>query len=81
MLDENRSVMTGCPHCLHVLKNEYRSFGGRYEVQHHSQVIKRLIGDGSNRTHSVAVAEVHRLGKRRSLEWICERFQIRGGDG
>ena len=47
VLDENRSVMTRCPHCLHVLKNEYRSFGGRYEVQHHSQVIKRLIGDGS----------------------------------
>ena len=47
VVDENRSVMTGCPHCLHVLKNEYRSFGGRYEVQHHSQVIQRLISDGS----------------------------------
>jgi Fe-S oxidoreductase len=58
VLDESKSVMTGCPHCLHVLKNEYTPFGGKYEVQHHSQVIRRLIDDGSIEMKSSVEATV-----------------------
>ncbi len=41
-----KRIVTTCPHCLHTLKNEYPAFGGNYEVIHHSQLIKELIGNG-----------------------------------
>jgi Fe-S oxidoreductase/nitrate reductase gamma subunit len=42
-----RRIVTACPHCFHTLKNEYRDFGGHYEVVHHSQFIADLIRDGA----------------------------------
>ena len=41
-----RKIITQCPHCFNTLKNEYRQFGGHYEVLHHSEFIKGLIADG-----------------------------------
>ncbi|HMP84264.1 MAG TPA: heterodisulfide reductase-related iron-sulfur binding cluster, partial [Verrucomicrobiota bacterium] len=41
-----RKIVTPCPHCMNSLKNEYSQFGGRYEVQHHSQLLSELIGSG-----------------------------------
>ncbi|MDE2090085.1 MAG: (Fe-S)-binding protein, partial [Gammaproteobacteria bacterium] len=38
-----KRIVTTCPHCLHVLKNEYPDFGGHYEVIHHTQFITELI--------------------------------------
>ena len=38
-----KRIMTGCAHCFHALKNEYRSFGGHYEVIHSSQLLLELI--------------------------------------
>jgi Fe-S oxidoreductase len=31
---------------LHSLKNEYKQFGGNYEVIHHSELIEELLSDG-----------------------------------
>ncbi|MBN2046150.1 MAG: (Fe-S)-binding protein [Anaerolineales bacterium] len=39
-------IVTTCPHCLHTLKNEYRAFGGEYEVIHHTELIDELIAAG-----------------------------------
>jgi Fe-S oxidoreductase len=41
-----KKIFTACPHCLHVLKNEYPQFGGGYEVIHHSQLLTDLIRSG-----------------------------------
>jgi len=41
-----KKIVTACPHCLHVLKNEYPQMGGEYEVRHHSQLIAELIEQG-----------------------------------
>ena len=41
-----KKIVTPCPHCLHVLKNEYPQLGGNYEVRHHSQLIAELIDQG-----------------------------------
>lgn len=41
-----KKIVTACPHCYHVLKNEYLTFGGIYEVVHHSQIINELINSG-----------------------------------
>jgi Fe-S oxidoreductase len=44
-----KRIVTTCPHCLHVLKNEYRDFGGTYNVVHHTQLINELVGAGKIR--------------------------------
>jgi len=41
-----KRIVTACPHCFNTLKNEYKDFGGNYEVFHHSQFIARLISEG-----------------------------------
>lgn len=41
-----RKILTHCPHCLNTMLNEYPTFGGKYEVVHHSQLIAKLVADG-----------------------------------
>ncbi len=41
-----KKVITHCPHCFNTIKNEFRQFGGTYEVLHHSVVIDELITSG-----------------------------------
>jgi Fe-S oxidoreductase len=41
-----KKVVTACPHCFNTLKNEYKDFGGNYEVVHHSQYISEMIRAG-----------------------------------
>jgi Fe-S oxidoreductase/nitrate reductase gamma subunit len=40
-----KKIVTACPHCYHSLKNEYKQFGGEYEVKHHSELISELINN------------------------------------
>ncbi|MBK6931051.1 MAG: (Fe-S)-binding protein [Saprospirales bacterium] len=41
-----QKIVTACPHCFNVLKNEYPELGGHYDVIHHTQLINELIRDG-----------------------------------
>ncbi len=41
-----RRIVTICPHCMNTLNNEYRDFGGSYEVLHHTQLLAELVADG-----------------------------------
>jgi Fe-S oxidoreductase len=41
-----RKIIATCPHCFNTLKNEYPDLGGRYEVVHHTELIRQLIRDG-----------------------------------
>src|SRR3989339_347119 len=41
-----KKIVTSCPHCFHSLSNEYKQFGGNYEVKHHTQFINELIDEG-----------------------------------
>ncbi len=43
---EVKKIVTACPHCFNTIKNEYKDFGGHYEVHHHSQFIAQLIAQG-----------------------------------
>ncbi len=36
-------IITQCAHCFNTLANEYRQFGGEYEVVHHSQMLAELL--------------------------------------
>ncbi|MDR3584146.1 MAG: heterodisulfide reductase-related iron-sulfur binding cluster [Desulfosporosinus sp.] len=40
---EFKTLVTHCPHCYNVFKNEYTQFGGHYRVMHHSEYILELI--------------------------------------
>jgi len=41
-----KKIVTACPHCFNILKNEYVDLGGNYEVIHHTTFIQQLINDG-----------------------------------
>ncbi|TAH05715.1 MAG: (Fe-S)-binding protein [Sphingobacteriales bacterium] len=41
-----RKIVTTCPHCFNVLKNEYPELGGNYEVVHHATFLQQLIQEG-----------------------------------
>lgn len=41
-----KKIVTACPHCFHSLKNEYKQFGGNFEVLHHTEMIEKLIESG-----------------------------------
>ncbi len=43
---EFKTLLTGCPHCYNVLKNEYPQFGGHFSVMHHSEFIREMIRSG-----------------------------------
>jgi len=39
-------IVTTCPHCFNILKNEYPELGGNYTVMHHSSFLQGLIDEG-----------------------------------
>ncbi len=41
-----KKIVTTCPHCFNIMKNEYPQFGGKYEVVHHTDFIMGLINSG-----------------------------------
>ncbi len=43
---EVKKILTCCPHDYNTFKNEYPDFGGKYEVVHHSQFLRDMIGMG-----------------------------------
>lgn len=43
---EVKKIVTTCPHCFNIIKNEYPVLGGSYEVIHHSSFLQELIDDG-----------------------------------
>lgn len=43
---EVKKIVTACPHCFNILKNEYPALGGHYEVIHHTTLLQQLIDEG-----------------------------------
>ena len=41
-----KKIVTACPHCFNILKNEYPELGGNYEVVHHTVFLQQLIDEG-----------------------------------
>jgi heterodisulfide reductase subunit D len=41
-----RKIVTACPHCFNILKNEYPELGGHYEVIHHTVFLQQLLDEG-----------------------------------
>jgi Fe-S oxidoreductase len=41
-----KKIVTTCPHCFNIIKNEYPALGGNYEVIHHTVFLQQLIDEG-----------------------------------
>ncbi|MFQ5762488.1 MAG: (Fe-S)-binding protein [Candidatus Bathyarchaeia archaeon] len=41
-----KKIITACPHCFNTLKNEYPQLGGKFEVIHHTQLLRELLAEG-----------------------------------
>ena len=41
-----KKIVTACPHCFNILKNEYPALGGNYDVIHHATFLQQLIDEG-----------------------------------
>ena len=42
-----KKIIAQCPHCFNTISNEYPQLGGHYEVIHHTELLERLIDEGS----------------------------------
>lgn len=63
---EVKKIVTTCPHCFNTLKNEYPELGGKYEVIHHTQLLRNLLDDGR-----MTIAEGTFKGKRITYHDPC----------
>lgn len=41
-----KKIVTTCPHCFNIFKNEYPELGGTYDVVHHTTFLQELIDAG-----------------------------------
>ena len=41
-----KKIVTACPHCFNIFKNEYPALGGNYDVIHHTVFLQQLIDEG-----------------------------------
>ena len=41
-----KKMLTACPHCYNVIRNEYPQFDGCFEIVHHTELIMQLIREG-----------------------------------
>lgn len=53
-----KTIVTGCPHCFHTIGQEYPPLGGAYKVQHHTQLIADLVGQGKLRLKGDTLEQV-----------------------
>lgn len=44
-----KRIVTTCPHCFNIFKNEYPVLGGTYDVVHHTTYLNELIQQGKIR--------------------------------
>jgi heterodisulfide reductase subunit D len=44
-----KKIVTACPHCFNIIKNEYPILGGSYEVVHHTTFLQNLLDNGKIR--------------------------------
>ena len=41
-----KKIVTTCPHCFNIFKNEYPELGGNFDVVHHTVFLQGLIDEG-----------------------------------
>jgi Fe-S oxidoreductase len=59
-------ILVSCPHCLQTIGNEYKEFGGDYEVVHHSEFISGLVSQ-----NKIEIDETKKLDKKVTYHDSC----------
>ncbi|MCS7117777.1 MAG: heterodisulfide reductase-related iron-sulfur binding cluster [Thaumarchaeota archaeon] len=54
-----KKVITHCPHCYQVLRNEYREFGLDLQVVHHSVLLGELVRAGKIKVREAMAVTLH----------------------
>src|SRR5687767_15162774 len=44
-----KKIVTTCPHCFNIFRNEYPELGGNFDVVHHTTFLQQLIDEGKIR--------------------------------
>jgi len=55
---EVKKILTICPHCFNIFKNEYPDLGGIYEVVNYTQFLSKLIKEGKLKIDAAALNNV-----------------------
>ena len=53
-----KRILTGCPHCFNIIKNEYPQFGAKFEVVHHTEFLLELFRQGRLKTNGNGSGDV-----------------------
>ena len=53
-----KTILTGCPHCYNIIKNEYPQFGADYPVVHYTQLLFDLIRQGRLKTNGANLGDL-----------------------
>ena len=56
-----KKIVTACPHCFNILKNEYPALGGHYDVIHHAVLLQQLIDEGKIKMKEGGVFKGNRI--------------------
>jgi heterodisulfide reductase subunit D len=55
---EIKKIITICPHCFNIFKNEYPDLGGNYEVTNYLEFLKKNIDEGKLRINTPELRDV-----------------------
>ena len=56
-----KKIVTTCPHCFNIFKNEYPELGGSYDVMHHTTFLQQLINGGKIKLKDAATFKGKRI--------------------
>ena len=55
---EIKKIITICPHCFNIFKNEYPDLGGKYEVINYIQFLQKYIDEGKLKLDASALENI-----------------------
>ena len=65
-----KKIVTACPHCFNIIKNEYPELGGNYEVIHHTTFLQQLIDEGKIKLKEGGHLKVKRSPTTTVVIWV-----------
>lgn len=53
-----KKILTSCPHCYNIIKNEYPQFGAGYDVVHHTAFLLDLVKQGRLKSTGAGLGKI-----------------------